>query len=91
MGKAALLGAFSCSPRDCRQLCLPPAWPMHMASQTNAVISPPSSVVDKTFTNSAREKCSHLYYHVVKLDISGAIGVHESQKEVKIQMDINVH
>ena len=51
----------------------------------------PCPVVDKTFTNSVREKCGHLYCCVVKLDISGAIGVHESQKEVKIQMDINVH
>lgn len=51
----------------------------------------PHPVVDKTFTNSAREKCGHLYRRVVKLNVGGAIGTHESQKEVKIQMDINVH
>ena len=37
-----------------------------------------------------REKCGRLYCHTLKLDISGATGVHESPKEVKIQMDINV-
>lgn len=51
----------------------------------------PHGVVDKTFTNLVREKCGHLYCHVVKSDISGAIGAHESQKQVKIQMDINAH
>lgn len=51
---------------------------------------PPRTVVDKTFTNSGREKCGHLYCHALKLDISGATRVHESPKEVKIQMDINV-
>lgn len=51
----------------------------------------PRPVVDKTFTNSLREKRGHLYRRVVKLDVGGAIGSHESQKEVKIQMDINVH
>lgn len=33
----------------------------------------PCTVVDKTFTNSGRGKCGHLYCHVVKLAISGAI------------------
>lgn len=51
---------------------------------------PPRTVVDKTFTNSGREKCGRLHCHTLKLDISGATRVHESPKDVKIQMDINV-
>lgn len=65
-------------------------WPGHVAFTTNTHIHP-RAAVDKTFTNLVREKCGHLYCYVVKSDISGAIGAHESQKEVKTQMDINVH
>ncbi|KAL0617607.1 hypothetical protein AAY473_014473 [Plecturocebus cupreus] len=57
-------------------------WPTHVASTANSHVYP-HAVVDKTFTNSVREKCGHLYHGVVKLDISGAIGAHESQKENK--------
>lgn len=68
-----------------------PPWPTHMASAANVHTFPPCAVVDKTFTNLVREKCGHLYCCIVKLDISAAIGAHESQKEAEIQMDINVH
>jgi hypothetical protein len=46
---------------------------------------PPHAVVDKTFTNSEREKCGHLYCSVVKPDISRATGAHESQEEGKFR------
>lgn len=91
MGEAALLGAVSCSQRECRQTVSASSVAHAHGIPDQCRHIPPHPVVDKTFTNSAREKCGHLYCRVVKLDISGAIGVHESQKEVKIQMDINVH
>lgn len=91
MERATLLGSFSHPWRECRQT-------VSASSSDHAHGVPnqcrhihPCPAVDKTFTNLVREKCGHLYCCVVKLDISGAIGVHESQKEVKIQMDINVH
>lgn len=83
-----------------RSFSLPSSRPRHLPAGGNAVAWShgmckqyihPRAVVDKTFTNLVREKCGHLYCRVVKSDISGAIGAHESQKEVKTQMDINVH
>lgn len=84
-------GSHLLSQRECRQTVSASSRAHAHGIPDQCRHIPPHTVVDKTFTNSAREKCGHLYRRVVKLDISGAIGVHESQKEVKIQMDINVH
>lgn len=94
MGKD-VLEIFSSPQRQCRQAA-PASRRSHHGPRTwhlqpMCTHSPPCAVVDKTFTNLVREKCGHLYCCIVKLDISAAIGTHESQKEAEIQMDINVH